>query len=127
MLRDWMTRTEYPTYTGYEWYPTIDVSESDKDFQVRAEIPGVDPKDVDISVDENHNLIIAGEKRQEEEKEGRDWYRVERSYGTFRRSISLPVETDTTKVRATSRDGVITITVPKDGERKRRKVEIQTT
>jgi HSP20 family protein len=120
MVRNWVSPV---SFSEFDWNPSIDVSESENDFVVKAEIPGVDPKDVEISVD-NNNLIISGEKKQEQEEKERNYYRLERSYGSFRRSFALPADVDVDKIKASSRDGVISVVIPKSGEKKSKKVSI---
>jgi HSP20 family protein len=100
--------------------PRVDVAETDKEVVVSAELPGLDDEDIDVSLSRGM-LTISGEKKQEKEKKGRNYYRVERSYGSFRRSVRLPAEVDTGKVDAVFRKGVLTITLPKTAEAKARK------
>jgi HSP20 family protein len=88
------------------------VSETDKEIKVSAELPGMDEKDIDVSLTRD-SLTIKGEKKQETEDKGEDYYRMERSYGSFTRSIPLPIEVDTDKVQATFKKGVLEITLPK--------------
>lgn len=98
-----------------EWAPRLDVSETKEAMVVKAEIPGMDPKDISVSLQENL-LTIKGEKRQEkEEKEEKDerYHRVERSYGAFARSVRLPVAVDGSKVNAAFKNGLLTVTLPK--------------
>jgi HSP20 family protein len=92
--------------------PHVDVSETDKDIKVSAELPGMDEKDIDVSVTRD-TLTIKGEKKEEKEDKGKDYYKMERSYGSFTRSVPLPVEVDTDKVQATFKKGVLEITLPK--------------
>jgi HSP20 family protein len=92
--------------------PHIDVSETDKEIRVSAELPGMDEKDIDVSLTRDA-LTIKGEKKQETEDKGKDYYRMERSYGSFTRSIPLPIEVETDKVQATFKKGVLEITLPK--------------
>jgi HSP20 family protein len=100
--------------------PRVDVSETDKAVVVSAELPGLDEKDIDLSL--SHGLLtISGEKKQEKEKKGRNTYLVERSYGSFQRSIALPTEVETDKVDAVFKKGVLTITLPKRGTAQERK------
>jgi HSP20 family protein len=94
------------------WNPHIDVCENDKALVVKADIPGVDPKDIDITVDEGV-LIIKGEKKGEREDKQKNYQSMERFVGQFYRSISLPPGVDKDKVTANTANGVITITVPK--------------
>jgi HSP20 family protein len=92
--------------------PSIDVKESEKDFTIRAELPGVDEKDVEITVT-NDAVTIKGEKKEEKEDKGKNYYYMERSYGSFNRVIPLAVETDTNKAEAGFKNGVLNITIPK--------------
>ncbi|HME41744.1 MAG TPA: Hsp20/alpha crystallin family protein [Syntrophorhabdales bacterium] len=92
--------------------PRVNVSETDKEIKVSAELPGMDEKDIDVSLTRD-TLTIKGEKKEEKEEKGEDYYRMERSYGSFTRSVPLPVEVDTDKVQATFKKGVLDITLPK--------------
>ena len=84
----------------------------DLEIKVSAELPGMDEKDIDVSLTRD-TLTIKGEKKEEKEDTGKDYYKMERSYGSFTRSIPLPVEVDTDKVQATFKKGVLEITLPK--------------
>ena len=92
--------------------PKVDVAESDKEIRITAELPGMDEKDIDVSL-QNDMLTIKGEKKEEKEDKGKDYYRMERSYGSFSKSIALPVEVETDKVEAKYKKGVLSITIPK--------------
>jgi HSP20 family protein len=92
--------------------PKVDVTENDKEIKISAELPGMDEKDIDVSL-QNDMLTIKGEKHEEKEDKGKDYYRMERSYGSFSRTIPLPVEVETEKVEAKFRKGVLSITLPK--------------
>ena len=92
--------------------PRIDVVDTDKEIKVSAELPGLDEKDIDVSLTKE-SLTIKGEKREEKEEKGKDYYRSERSYGSFTRTIPLPLEIDTDKVAASFKKGVLTVTLPK--------------
>jgi HSP20 family protein len=107
-----------------EWLPLVDVSETDDAVRVTAELPGVQAKDVDISLTEDL-LTVRGEKKSEKEEKKRDYHRVERSYGLFTRTVRLPAAVDADKVEATFKDGVLTITMPKQEEAKTRKVKVE--
>lgn len=108
-LGDWFG--EEPTEMGTYW-PAVDVSETDENLVVKAELPGARSEDIDISVQGN-TLTIRGEKKTElEGNEGR-YRHVERRYGSFQRTFTLPSEVDAEKIEATHRDGVLTITLPK--------------
>jgi HSP20 family protein len=108
---------------GY-WHPTLDVSETEDDIIVRAELPGIDKEDVSISITKNI-LSIKGEKKKEDKIEGENFYRVERSYGSFHRKIELPSEVDSDKVEATTEDGILKIVLPKSEAIKPREIEIK--
>jgi HSP20 family protein len=100
---------------GQEWAgfdPKVDVVETDKEIKVTAELPGLDAKDVDVTVSHN-TLTLKGEKHQEHEEKGEGYYRSERSYGSFQRSIPLPSTVETDKADAAFSKGVLTISFPK--------------
>jgi HSP20 family protein len=94
------------------WAPKVDFSETKDAFTVKAEIPGVEQKDVSVSL-ENQMLTIKGEKHKEKEEKDEKRHRVERSWGAFTRIMALPSGVDTEKVNATFKDGVLTIKLPK--------------
>jgi HSP20 family protein len=92
--------------------PNIDVAETDKEIRVSAELPGMDDKDIEVNMNKD-SLTIKGEKKEEKEDKGKDYYYVERSYGSFSRTIPLPVEIESEKAEAHFKKGVLTISVPK--------------
>ncbi len=104
--------------------PAVDVLEKEGEFIVKAELPGIDRKDVKITV-HNNVLTIRGEKRREEEKEGRSYYRSERSHGSFQRTFTLPSGVASEKIEATYNDGVLTVSLPKTEEAKPREIEVK--
>jgi HSP20 family protein len=110
--------------------PSIDVSETDKELKVTAELPGLTEKDVEVTLVDNV-LTIKGEKKQEseqkEEKEGRVYHRVERSYGSFQRALRLPYDIEPDKVAAEVKSGVLTVVVPKPqaAQRQAKRIEIK--
>jgi HSP20 family protein len=110
--------------------PSVDVSETDKEIRIVAELPGVERKDIDVTLSGNQ-LIIKGEKRSEseekDEKSGRQFHRVERSFGSFQRTMALPYDIDPSAVAADFKDGVLTVTVAKPAEAvaRTRKIEIK--
>jgi HSP20 family protein len=95
-----------------EWSPKIDVTETKEAFVVKAEVPGVEQKDILVSLQEQV-LTIKGERQQEKEEKDERYHRVERSYGSFARSMRLPVSVDGEKVTASFKDGLLTVTLPK--------------
>jgi HSP20 family protein len=103
--------------------PRVDVSETESEIKIEAELPGVDEKDVEVVVSDGR-LTIKGEKKQEKEEKKKDYHMVERSYGSFARSITLPFEADPDKVRATFVKGVLNVTVPKPPEVKAKEKKI---
>jgi HSP20 family protein len=106
--------------------PTIDVTESDKEIRVLAELPGMDEKDINVSLYRD-TLMITGEKRAESEQKGKDYHHVERSYGSFSRTIQLPADAATNKITAELKKGVLTIVLPKSARavESTRKVKIK--
>jgi HSP20 family protein len=106
------------------WTPSVDVSETPKEVIVKAELPGMDPKDIDVSV-RGDILTLSGERKQETEEKGENFHRVERSYGSFSRSVKLPAEVDSGKVDATYKDGVLRITMPKTKEAATKKIQVK--
>jgi HSP20 family protein len=92
--------------------PQIDVVDTDKEIKVSAELPGLDEKDIEVSLTKE-TLTIKGEKKEEKEEKGKDYYRSERSYGSFTRAIPLPVEIDAENVTASFKKGVLTVNLPK--------------
>ena len=94
------------------WIPTVDISETENGYEIRAELAGVSEDDVNVSVTDNL-LTVKGEKRQEAETEGKNYHRVERRYGSFQRRFTLPSEVATDDIKAEFTDGVLTLSIPK--------------
>jgi HSP20 family protein len=107
-----------------QWIPSVDVSETGKAVVVKAELPGMDPKDIDISVN-GKRLTLRGERKYEHEEKGESFHRVERSYGAFSRDIGLPAEVDGNKVEATYKDGVLKVNLPKTKKSSTKKIEVK--
>ncbi len=107
-----------------EWLPSLDVSETKNELVVKAEVPGMDAKDVDISLSDGV-LTIKGEKKQEKEEKEADYHLIERSYGAFTRSIQLPKEVQGDKINASYKDGILRITLPKSEEAKKKEIRIR--
>ncbi len=106
------------------WAPSVDISESDEAFRLVADIPGVNPDDIDISM-EKGVLTIKGERNTESVEENGDFRRVERQSGVFYRRFSLPDSADAEKISAKSEHGVLTITIPKQEVALSRRIEVQ--
>ena len=107
-----------------EWMPALDVSETNTQVVVKAEVPGIDPKDIDVSIT-GDMLVIKGEKKEETSKEDRNYQRMERRYGYFERAVTLPASVDASKVVANYKNGILSITVDKKEESKGRNVQIK--
>ena len=107
-----------------EWWPSVDMSETKDSFIVKAELPGLDAKDVDVSIS-GDVLTIIGEKKREEEEKDEHHYRAERYYGSFQRSFQLPTNVQADKVEATFDKGVLKVTLPKVEEAKKKQIEIK--
>lgn len=106
-----------------EWMPSVDVSETAKEIIVNAEVPGVEAKDIDVSLDGNV-LTIKGERKREHEGKEENFHRIERSYGSFYRSLQLPSEVDGDRIKATYKKGVLRISLPKTKKAAGKKIEI---
>jgi HSP20 family protein len=106
--------------------PAIDMSEDDKAYRISAELPGIDAKDIDVSLS-GDTLILKGEKRQEKEEKDKNYHFSESSYGSFRRSFQLPSSIDQNKVAADFSKGALTITLPKTAEAQKpqKKIEVR--
>lgn len=107
------------------WTPMVDVSETDAELKIRAELPGLTQENIEIHLQDNV-LTLQGEKKQEQKEERENFHRVERCYGTFSRSFSLPANVKTDAIQATFKNGVLLITLPKVEEAKPKKIEIST-
>jgi HSP20 family protein len=122
---EWGGRDLAPFGEGWSAFsPQVDVTETNGEIKVSAELPGLDDGDIDVSLS-NDVLTISGEKKEEKEEREENRYRMERSYGSFRRAIPLPAEVDDEKVDAVFQKGVLTVTLPKTGETKSKKVAVK--
>jgi HSP20 family protein len=109
---------------GGSWAPLVDIYEQEGNLVLKAELPGVDPKDVDIRV-ENNVLMLRGERKFDAQVKRDSYHRVERAYGQFTRSFTLPTVVDTDKIDAQYKDGVLSITLPKKESAKPRQIQIR--
>jgi HSP20 family protein len=109
--------------TRFEWSPSADISETDKEYLVRAELPAVKKEDVKVTVD-NGMLTIEGERKQEKEEKTEKFHRVESFHGSFSRSFSLPENVDAANIKCDSKDGVLTVHIPKKEAAKPKPIEI---
>jgi HSP20 family protein len=108
-----------------EFAPVLDVAETPEAIVVTAEVPGIEVKDIEISL-MGGTLYLKGRKTEEREEKGKTWHRVERSYGAFTRAITLPSAVNAERIEAKSKDGVLTITLPKKEEAKPKQIQIKT-
>ncbi|MEO0092573.1 MAG: Hsp20/alpha crystallin family protein [candidate division WOR-3 bacterium] len=106
-----------------EFYPAVDVYDKKDSIVLKAEIPGVDKKDISISISEDE-ITIKGEVKREEEVKEQDYYRCERAYGSFSRTIPLPTAVDKEKAKATYKDGVLVVTLPKSEAAKPKEIKV---
>lgn len=109
-----------------DFFPRLDISETETEYKVSAEMPGMDEKDIQVRF-EKDTLVLSGEKKSETEEKEKTYHRVERSYGSFERVIPFNVPLDEDKVSAQFKNGVLTVTLPKTGDaiRKSRQIEIK--
>ncbi len=107
-----------------DWSPTVDISETDDEYLVKAEIPEVDRKDVKVTVQDGL-LTIQGERKQEKEEKGKRFHRVERAYGTFLRTFDMPDGVDEEKLRAEFKDGMLLVHLPKTEKAKTKAIEVK--
>jgi HSP20 family protein len=133
-LQDRMNRLFHEQYRGAQgsddewalggsWAPAVDIYEHGSDIVLKAELPGVDPKDVDIRL-ENNVLTLRGQRKFENEVKKESYHRVERSYGSFSRSFTLPSVVDQGAIKAEFKDGILKVVLPKREESKPKQIEI---
>ncbi len=104
--------------------PNLDVSETDHAVEVRLDLPGIDPKDVDVQVSGN-TLTVSGQRKEQREEKGKTWHRIECRTGSFSRMVTLPVAVKEDTAEAQYRDGVLTISLPKTEEAKAHKIKVK--
>jgi HSP20 family protein len=105
------------------WAPAVDIYDNKNSLVIKADLPGMTQKDIDVSV-EDDVLRIKGEKKKEHEEKKDNFYRLERSYGCFERSFALPSNVDATKVKASYKEGVLELTLPKKEEAKPKQIKV---
>jgi len=118
----WLPRMRFPELE--EISPVVDIYEEGDDVVVKAEMPGIKKDDVDVSLTDN-TITISGEKKKEEKVEKKNYYRLERSYGSFTRTFRLPAEVQSDKAKAKFKEGVLEIRVPKTEEAKKREKKVK--
>jgi HSP20 family protein len=107
-----------------EWSPLVDITEDDKEYLIKAELPEVKKEDVKLSIHDNV-LSISGERKYEKEEKGKKYHRVERAYGSFMRSFTLPEDADAGKVGAEYKDGILKVHLPKSEKAKPKSIEVK--
>ncbi len=110
--------------TSSSWIPPVDIYEDENNIVVKADLPGMDQKDIEVKV-ENNSLVIKGEKKFEDEEKKNNYHRIERFYGTFQRVFTLPDTVDVEKIKATYKNGVLEITIPKKPETKPKQIKVE--
>jgi len=117
----------YDTQAGaMEWVPAVDIIEGEREITIKAELPGVEPKDVSISL-ANNVLTLKGHRESEKEVRKENYYRMERATGAFARAFTIPVSIDSDAVTADFKNGLLTITLPKKESSKGRAIEVNVT
>jgi HSP20 family protein len=120
----WPRRGSQEVMAPGDWAPRVDIAETDKEFSIKAEIPEVKKEDVKVSVD-NGVLTIKGERKQEKEEKNKKFHRIERFYGSFTRSFTLPDNVDESKIEASFKDGVLNLSIPKTAETKPKAIDVK--
>jgi HSP20 family protein len=110
--------------TAFDWAPGVDISETPTEFQIHAELPAVKKDDVKVSIDARI-LLIQGHRHQDTEQKDKKYHRVERSYGSFARTFTLPDNVDGSQVHADFKDGVLNVRLPKTDKPKLRAIEVK--
>jgi len=123
-LMEDLFQTPFETGMGRMEYPAVNISEDDQNITVEAELPGMESKDIDISL-QNNMLVLQGEKRFEDEQSQGNYQRIERSYGAFSRTIPLSSSVDEDNVKASFKNGILTVTLPKQEKARGKKIAIE--
>jgi HSP20 family protein len=123
LFEDAITRMMSEPRTGRPWSPATDVIETENDLVLKSDLPDLELKDIDVQV-ENQTLTIKGHRHFERQSDNKSYHRIERSYGTFVRSFTVPSTVDTEKVAADYKNGVLTVRLPKKEAAKPRQVKI---
>jgi len=124
LFEDAFTRMLSEPQTNRPWAPAVDIYETENELVLKADLPDVDLKDIDVRV-ENQTLTISGERKFEKQDTTKGYHRIERNYGTFVRSFSLPNTFDTEHVGAEFKNGVLSVTLPKKEAAKPRQVKVE--
>jgi HSP20 family protein len=115
---------EKEALTVVEWSPLVDISEDDKEYLIKAEVPDIKKEDIKLAVQDDV-LTISGERKSEKEEKGKRYHRVERTYGSFMRSFTLPEDADGSRVSADYKDGMLNVHLPKSEKAKPKSIEVK--
>jgi HSP20 family protein len=107
-----------------QWSPLVDITEDDKEYVVKAELPEMKKEDIKINVHDDV-LTVSGERKYEKEEKGKKFHRVERAYGSFMRSFTLPEDADGSKISAEYKDGMLKVHLPKSEQAKKKAIEVK--
>ena len=124
LFEDAFTRMVNEPHGNRPWSPSVDIYETENELVLKADVPDVDPKNIDVRV-ENQTLTVSGERKFEAENTGKGYHRIERSYGSFVRSFAIPNTFDTEKINADFKNGVLSVTLPKKDAAKPRQVKVE--
>ena len=124
LFEDAFTRVLSEPRANRPWSPAVDIYETEDELVLKADLPDVELKDIDVRV-ENQTLTIAGERKFEAQKSGQGYHRIERSYGNFMRSFSVPPSFNTAEIAAEYRNGVLSVKLPKSEAAKPRQIKVE--
>jgi HSP20 family protein len=124
MFEDAFSKMLAEPQTNRPWAPAVDIYETENELVLRADLPDVDQKDIDVRV-EDQTLTLAGERRFEQQDGGKGYHRIERNYGRFVRSFAVPNTFDVENIQAELRNGVLTVTLPKKEAAKPRQIKVE--
>lgn len=123
-LRPWF-KWEKDFYRGMEnWMPKVDIAETDKEFHIKADVPGVKPEDIKVEIS-GDNLILQGKSEEEKEEKGKTWHRIERKGGSFYREFELPQGADKDQIEAMMKNGTLTVKLQKKSEAQNKPIEVK--
>ena len=124
LFEDAFTRALSEPQTNRPWAPSVDIYETGEELVLKADVPDVDQKDIDVRV-ENQTLTISGERKFQQQESSKGYHRIERSYGNFVRSFAVPNSFDTEKIAASYKNGVLTVSLPKKEAAKPRQIKVE--
>jgi HSP20 family protein len=124
LFEDAFTRMVNEPRANRPWSPAVDIYETENELVLKADLPDVELKDIDVRV-ENQTLTVSGERKFDQEQSSKGYHRIERSYGSFVRSFAVPNSFDTDKISAEFKNGVLTVTLPKKETAKPRQVKVE--